>query len=115
MIEGNRLKFGYGDICVGSDELTQRMSFQQFKTPAKCGNRVQKYIEYIGDKIILQFSYEDYCVFSKNLEQISNKETIEFTFKEYVFDFTNFNEESVKVCRKHLNSAMQYYFMFMAV
>ena len=40
MINGNILKFGYGDIAVGSDGLTQRMSFQQFKPPAKCGDKV---------------------------------------------------------------------------
>ena len=114
MIEGNRLKFGYGDICVGSDGLTQRMSFQQFKPPAKCGDRVSEDVEYIGEEIILQFSYEDYCWFIKNLEQVSNKESTEFLFKGHVFDFTNFNEESIKVCKKHLNSAMQYYFMWMA-
>lgn len=114
MIEGKRLKFGYGDICVGSDGLTQRISFQQFKPPAKCGDRILEDVEYIGDIIILKFSYEDYCEFSKNLERVSNKEITEFLFKGYVFDFTNFNEQSIKVCKKHLNSAMQCYFMCMA-
>ena len=65
MINGNRLKFGYGDIAVGSDGLTQRMSFRQSKPPAKCGDQVLDDIEYIGDEIILKFSYEDYCEFSK--------------------------------------------------
>ena len=114
MINGNRLKFGYGNIAVGSDELTQRMSFQQFKPHAECGGNVPEDIEYIGDEIILKFSYEDYCEFSKKLEQVYNKETAEFIFKGYVFDFTNFNEESIKVCKKHLNYTMRYYFMCMA-
>ena len=114
MINGNRLKFGYGDICVGSDGLTQRMSFQQFKPPGKCGNRVSENVEFIGDEIIFKFSYEDYCEFNKKLEQVYNKEATEFIFKGYVFDFINFNEESIKVCKKHLNGAMQYYFMCMA-
>lgn len=111
MIEEKRLKFGYGDIGVGSDRLNQRMTFQQFKPPAKCGNEVSNDVEYIGDKIVLEFSYEDYREFSKNLKQIINKETTEFIFKSYIFDFTNFNEESIKVCNKHLNNAMQLYFM----
>lgn len=114
MINGNRLKFGYGDICVRSDELTQRISFQQFKPPAKCGDSVPEDVEYIGDEIVLELSYEDYCEFSKNIEQVSNKVITEFLFKGNVFDFTNFNEESIKVCKKHLNSDMQYYFMCMA-
>lgn len=114
MIDGNRLKFGHGDIVVGSDGLTQRMSFQQFKPPANCGDRISGDVEYIGNKIVLEFSYEDYCEFSKKLEQVSDKEMTEFVFKDYVFDFTNFNEKSIEVCKKYLNSAMQYYFMCVA-
>ena len=114
MIYGNVLKFGYGDICVGSDGLTQRMSFQQFKPPAKCGDQVLDDVEYIGDEIILKFSYEDYCEFSKYLEQVSDKEITDFSFKGYIFDFTNYNEESVKVCKKHLESVMYSYFLCMA-
>lgn len=114
MIEEKRLKFGYGDISVGSDGLNQRMSFQQFKPSAKCGDQVSNDVEYIGDKIVLEFSYEDYREFSKNLKQVFDKETTEFIFKEYVFDFTNFNEESIKVCNKHLNNAMQLCFMCVA-
>ena len=114
MIEGKRLKFGYGDICVISDGLTQRMSFQQFKPPEKCGSRVPEDVKFIGNEIILEFSYEDYCEFSKYLEQVSDTEITDFIFKGYIFDFANFNEESINVCKKHLNSAMQYYFMCMA-
>ena len=114
MINGNRLKFGYGDIAVGSDRLTQRMSFASFKPPAKCGDQISDDVEYIGDEIILKFSYEDYCEFSKYLEQVSDKEITDFIFKGYIFDFANFNEESIKVCKKHLNGAMQCYFMCMA-
>ena len=114
MIYGNVLKFGYGDICVGSDGLTQRMSFRQFKPPAKCGDQVLDDIEYIGDEIILKFSYEDYCEFSKKLEQVYNKETAEFIFKGYVFDFTNFNEESVQVIEINLSHVMSWKFYCMA-
>lgn len=114
MIEGNRLKFGYGDIAVGTDELTQIMTFQQFKPPAKCGDQLSDEMEYIGDEIILQFSYKDYCEFNKNLKRVSNKEMTEFLFKGYVFDFKILNEESIKVCKKQLSSAMQWYFMCIA-
>lgn len=114
MIEGNRLKFGYGDIAVGADGLTQRISFRQFKPPAECGEQVSDEVEYIGDEIVLEFSYEDYCEFNKYLKQISNKEIIEFIFKEYIFDFSNYNEKSINVCKKHLNNAMQWYFMCIA-
>lgn len=114
MIDGNRLKFGFGDIAVGSDALAQKIIFQQFKPPAKCGDEVSEDVEYIGDEIILRFSYEDYCEFGENLKRVSNREITEFTFKRYIFDFTNFNKESIKVCKNHLNGAMQLYFMCLA-
>ena len=114
MIYGNVLKFGYGDIAVSSDGLTQRISFQQFKPPAECGCNVPEDVKFIGNEIILEFSYEDYCEFSKYLEQVSDKEITDFIFKGYIFDFANFNKESINVCKKHLNNAMQYYFMCMA-
>ena len=59
MINGNRLKFGYGDICVGSDGLIQRMSFQQFKPHAECGGNVPEDIEYIGEEVVLQINYNN--------------------------------------------------------
>ena len=114
MINGNRLKFGYGDICVKSDALTQKISFQQFKPPAECGYNVPEDVKFIGNEIILEFSYEDYCEFSKYLEQVSDTEITDFIFKGYMFDFANFNEESINVCKKHLNSAMRMYFLCMA-
>ena len=114
MIYGNVLKFGYGDIAVGSDGLTQRISFQQFKPPAECGGNVPEDVEYIGEEVVLQISYEEYCEFSRYLKQVSDKKITNFIFKEYIFDFANFNEESIKACKKHLNSAMRYYFMCMA-
>ena len=73
MINGNRLKFGYGDICVRSDGLTQRISFQQFKPPAECGGNVPEDVEYIGEEVVLQISYEEYCEFSRYLKQVSDK------------------------------------------
>ena len=114
MINENRLKFGYGDICVKSDALTQRISFQQFKPPAECGGNVPEDVEYIGEEVVLQISYEEYCEFSRYLKQVSDKKITNFIFKEYIFDFANFNEESIKACKKHLNYTMRYYFMCMA-
>lgn len=114
MIDGNRLKFGYGDICVGANELTCSMHFQQFKPPAKCGDRVSEDVEFIGEEIVFHFSYDDYCEFSKNLDQIFAKKITEFTFKGYVFDFSNYKEESVNVCREKLNNAMRQYFLCLA-
>ena len=61
----------------------------------------------------LHNQYNDYW-YREDLEQVSDKEITDFIFKGYVFDFANFNKESINVCKKHLNDAMQYYFMCMA-
>lgn len=114
MINGNRLKFGYGDICVKSDALAQRMSFQQFKPPAKCGSNIPEDVEYIGEEVVLQISYEEYCEFNKQLNSVLSNSISTFGFKGYIFDFTNYNEESVKVCKKRSDSAMYNYFLCMA-
>lgn len=114
MIEGNRLKFGYGDIAVGSSGLNQTMRFQQFKPPTICGSSVSDDVEYIGEAITIDLSYKDYCEFNENLNLVSAKIITEFTFKGYIFNFENYNKESINVCKKHLESAMQWYFMCMA-
>ena len=114
MIVDNRLKFGYGDISVRSNGLTRTMYFQQFKPPGICGDRVSEDVEYIGNEIELQFSYEEYCEFCKKLNQVSIKELSEFIFKGYIFDFSTYKEESVRVCERHLNIAMSWYFQSMA-
>lgn len=114
MINGNILKFGYGDISVGSDGLKQRISFQQFKPPGECGGYVPEGVKYIGEEIVLQISYDEYHEFNEQLKSVLSKEIFTFNFKGYVFDFTNYNEESVKVCKKRLDSAMYIYFLCMA-
>lgn len=114
MINGNILKFGYGDIAVGSDGLTQRISFQQFKPPAECGGNVPEDVEYIGEEIVLQISYDEYHEFNKQLKSVLSKEISTFGFKGYIFDFTNYNEESIKACKQRSKSAMYSYFLCMA-
>lgn len=107
MIIGNVLKFGYGDIAVGY--MTSVITFQWFKPPAECGGRVPKDTEWLSEKICLDISYDDYHELSKYLEMVSDRSISEFTFKGYVFDFTNYNEESVNVCKKYLEGAMRWY------
>ena len=52
MIDGNVLKFGYGDIGVEADSLMQRIRFWQIKPPANCGdNLVISNIEFIAEPV----------------------------------------------------------------
>lgn len=112
MIIGNILKFGYGDIDVSSNALSQRIGFQQFKPHAECGENLKgEEIEYIGNAIVFNLTYDIYCKFSEKLNCVLNKEITEFTFENYIFDFNKYNTRSIKTCIKALDYAMHWYFM----
>lgn len=115
MIGGKILKFGYGDISVGGIPSVRAMSFQQFKPPAECGDKVvDDEVEYIGEQIILEISFADYQELSKLFNGVKSREISIFVFKDYVFDFTNYNEASIDACRQRLSEAMKRYFLPMA-
>lgn len=114
MIDGKRFKFGYGDISVGGDPVGREIFFQQFKPPAKCGDNVSPDVEWIGEQISIKIDYEDYKKLGKLLDDVKSREISEFTFKDYIFDFTNYNEKSVEVCKKKLSKAVSLYFLAMA-
>lgn len=115
MIEEKIFKFGYGDISVGGNPFTRQMNFQQFKPPAKIGNEViDDEVEFIGERILIEIAYEDYQKLSKLFDDVKSRKISKFTFKGYIFDFTNYNEKSVEVCKKKLNEAMSLYFLAMA-
>ena len=114
MIVGNIIKFGYGDICVSSDALTQRIGFQQFKPSVKCGDKIPDDVEFVGEEIILKISYEEYCEFNQQFDNVLMRIISTFSFKGCEFDFSNYNEESVNTCKKNLESAMSTYLLSMA-
>ena len=115
MISGNRIQFGYGSVCVGSDPCLCEMHFRQIRPPQECGSYVMSgNAEYIGDRIAIWFNYNDYSAFSKLLNSVEKREISEFTFKDYIFDFSTYNAESVKVCKKHLAIAIQLHILSLA-
>lgn len=114
MIEGNVFKFGYGDICVGADS-TGQISFQQFKPPACCGEYLYgKDIEFIGEKIIIKLSFEESNILYKYLKEVECQKITQFTFKDYIFDFTNYNKESIAVCKRKVQEAVRLLIMCIA-
>lgn len=114
MINNNILKFGYGDIAVGVDELQQCMKFQQFKPPTECGKRVYADVEWIGDEIKIYLNWEEYLEFNKLLEGVRCKNISVFDFKDYIFDFTNYNEKSIQTCKKFAELSMKWYILCLA-
>lgn len=106
MIDGNILRFGFGDIAVGSSALNNIITFQQFKPVGKCGDKIPEDVGYIGEEIAIKVSYSDHWEFINRLNRVSNNEISEFEFKGYIFDFTNRNIDSVIACKEHIDNAI---------
>ena len=114
MINKNRIYFGYGDICVGSNSLLMVMTFQQFKPPADVGSTVEKDVNFVSEEKVIHFNINNYETFNKLLKQVKNDEIRIFEFDGLIFDFSNYDVSSVDVCIGHFNSAMQQYYFCMA-
>lgn len=111
----NIIKFGYGDICVGADACGRAMIFQRFKSPINCGDTVNlESVELIGKEIVIKINAKDYREFNELLLKVETKKLDKFVFKDYIFDFTNYNEKSIEVCKEKSNEAMRLYLLALA-
>lgn len=113
MIKGNVLYFGTGDIAVGSYSPTQLITFTNIKPPCKCGQTITdemaNNIEF-GEKIIIELN--DYDLY--NLFCTVNESNRVIKYREYTFDFTNYNKESIRVCKGHAKNALYMYQLALA-
>ena len=115
MINGNRLEFGYGDIAVGSYPLTQELTFTGFRPPATPGESlVDKDLELLTETIKIHIDHYLYGELKEKLQGILDRRYVIFGFEGYTFDFSNYNEESVKVCICNLDNAMLNYIFLLA-
>lgn len=114
MIDSKILKFGYGDIIVTGNCVLQQLSFQQNKTPCEIGEEDDEKLEGIGEKVCFTITRDDYIELLNNLNKVNLHEISEFTFRDYVFDFSNYNKKSVGVCKRQLNYATYCYFSSLA-
>lgn len=114
MIVGNTLKFGYGDIAVIGDCMCQHITFRGFKPPGECGVDVPDGVEFFDDEVAISITYEDYKEFNNLLDQVKCKSITVFEFKNYIFDFSNYNEKSIGTLERASRRAMYLYFMCLA-
>lgn len=116
MIDGNWIKFGYGSVAVGCDPLTRIVKFQQIKPPCECGSAINdnKDVEYIGQVVKIYFDISSYNYFMKKLSDIEAQKISVFQFDDYWFDFSNYNIESINVCRKCVKGAIYLEILAMA-
>lgn len=118
MIEGNRIKFGYGDICVGASAFKQQVTFQQFKPPAEPGENVPYDVEFTSEQIVIDLdlnsSFKIYNDILRSMRYVKERKITEFEIKGYILDFSNYNEKSIDVVNRALNEAARLYMMTIA-
>lgn len=115
MIKGNTLYFGSGDIVVSSNSwcYSAEVGFTNIKLPCKCGDTITKEIERnIEFYDSISITLEDYELYNL-LCNVDENNTI-FIYKDYIFDFTNFNKESVRVCKDGVKNALLAYQLTLA-
>ena len=106
MIEGNILRFGHGDISITADIITNTINFKQISTQLECGTVSPKDINYTDNIINIRINdFDEYYEFYKCLREVNKRNITQFTFKDYVFNFNNYNEKSIIVIEKYLNKA----------
>lgn len=110
-IEHKILKFGYGDIEIGSYSVG--LKFRGIKPPVEVGS-------VLSDKFISEHNIEPmttwmYLRFKSlqellNFEQLLNQVDVKFTSFTYAgitFDFTNYNKKSINAVLNHLGFVRQ--------
>lgn len=107
MIRNNRLMFGYGTIGVRSGYNT--IIFEEIDRALEIGStgNDDSSINYCNFTSIIIEPCE-YDNLFKELNSIHEKENKEILFKNYIFDFNNFNKISVDVVISALNRANLY-------
>lgn len=107
MIKGNTLYFGFGDISVSSNSRNYSpvVVFTNIKPPCKCGDAITKEMrKNIDFYESISITMDDYDLYNLLCCVNENNKVIEYN--QYTFDFTNFNEQSVRVCMDGVKNAL---------
>lgn len=100
MIKGNTIEFGYGDVVVGVDQFKRCLIITNIKPPVACGTKFRK----VEDTNDVEFGesieiYEDNLHDIYNLVCTVNEKNKIVKYKQWIFDFSNYNKESVRVMK----------------
>lgn len=109
MIEGNRIKFGYSDIVITSNMNNNELIIGKLKKVEKYSR--SKKIEIDGDPINFHIIMRDYVYIMDKIEEVRNRKITEFEFGEYIFDFSNYVEDSLDLISKHVKRSVILYLL----
>lgn len=112
--------FGYGDVQVSSG-YGSMIIFTGLKPPMVVGTNItdevikDKNIEFITEPIKINFTtMKELMYFKKLVEEIDGKNCTYFEYCNYIFDFSNYNQTSIKVICKHIEKAKLHFITLMA-
>lgn len=115
----NILYFGDGDILVNSD--LNCLKFVNCKPPLQVGTlltdevRDKFNVKYTSDWINIPFlTYTEVEYFEKLLNEVLDRTTHYFYFKDYQFNFSNWNPKSIEVIKAYLSIVKQTLLMTIA-
>lgn len=104
MIKENKIIFGNGDIAVGC--LNKTITFENVSPKMKAGELIPKNAKFTN-KIEIKLTLNEYFRLDNLLNNVKNKNIKTFTFKNYIFDFSNYKKESVDICLRYLKYSMK--------
>ena len=104
--------FGYGDIAVRGN--LYELQFQNIKPPQEVGtDLLQGYkdgsIEFEDHIYALPMSWKDISTLTSYLDLIAEDEGGEFEFKGWIFNFNNYNINSINAIKKAIELIRLYY------
>lgn len=102
MIEGNRIIAGYGTLAVDSYHNSNKLIIKHIQPPKEIGSSIVDEFEEL-QAISIMIDCKGYFELKHLLEEVSTDQPV-FTFGDWIFDFSQFNEKSVEVFKKGLNN-----------
>jgi hypothetical protein len=103
MINGKVISFGHGTIATFGSWLTKTLSLKSIDPPKEIGFEIKGVYDVIEQ---VKFEYgEDMKELYKQLQHIT-AENNQIYFRDYVLDFSNYNQKSVKVVLKAVSEVI---------
>jgi len=114
MIEGNVIKFGYGDIQIRT--MFDRIEFHQsiIPYPENIGKPWNPDVPLRNGAPVRYVSQNELANVLSNLKKVESREITQFDFMDLTFDFDNFNKESVQAVRKCFEHIQGWYIRYSA-
>lgn len=115
MIKGKVIELGYGDVLIGADPMGY-VHIQNIKPPYPPGTVLTDKceVEAFGERIIINIAMGDLSYITEVCKEVRSGVTTSFPFHGYLFDFTKYDPESVRVLEEKVRGALTYAMLALA-